>query len=360
MFDALPFDVKPSQDFVQFISEQGNKKDLPNLQLLFNLEKKYPKMFIKVMLNFEDAKSLRETLDENGKPIKISWEEALKKFYKNNKYIGITSENVDIAKVFMGKGLSQDAFERAYRLRQKAKSENIPEHLLGKPLGEPTIFDSIEMIKKQTEQELINGKKLIEDLDDKQFTYEWLNKNDPRNDIIGLFCSGCCTIISNYYGKNIARASVTAPDVQNIVVRDAKGNIVSKGAMYVNKKQGYAVINDFELNDRYKSHETYAGVYDVPETSPDEQEREKIFEAFQRGLRAFIEEYDRQNPNNPLKQINIGMEFNRLKKQVERLKKASSNLDVPREYDFRDAITREQYILYQRPQKQIEDGGLER
>ena len=68
-----------------------------------------------------------------------------------------------------------------------------------------------------------------------------------------------------------------------------------------------------------------------------------IFKAFQRGLRAFIEEYDRQNPKNPLTQINIGMGYNRLKRQVERFKKAN-----------------EQHILYQREQKQIENGGQDR
>ena len=87
---------------------------------------------------------------------------------------------------------------------------------------------------------------------------------------------------------------------------------------------------------------------------------EMIFKAFQRGLRAFIEEYDRQNPKNPLTQINIGMGYNRLKRQVERFKKATSNLTVPSEYSFQDAMTNEQHILYQREQKQIENGGQDR
>ena len=85
-----------------------------------------------------------------------------------------------------------------------------------------------------------------------------------------------------------------------------------------------------------------------------------IFKAFQRGLRAFIEKYDTQNPKNPLTQINIGMGYNRLKRQVERFKKATSNLTVPSEYSFQDAMTNEQHILYQREQKQIENGGQDR
>ena len=84
-----------------------------------------------------------------------------------------------------------------------------------------------------------------------------------------------------------------------------------------------------------------------------------IFEAFQRGLGAFVEEYDRQNPERPLQQINIGMGYNRLKRQVERFKRATSNLTVPAEYRFQDASI-EQYILYQREGEQLDKGGDQR
>ena len=49
-----------------------------------------------------------------------------------------------------------------------------------------------------------------------------------------------------------------------------------------------------------------------------------------------------------------------IERQVERFKKATSNLTVPSEYSFQDAMTNEQYILYQRAQKQIENGGQDR
>lgn len=357
----MQFDVAPNQEFLKFISIQGDKNKVQNLDLILSLERNYPGMFVKVMSNFDEAKSYRETLDDSGKPTKVSWEEALKKFYLSNKYEGVTKENADIAELFGGKGLPQDVFDSANKLRQEAKGASVPEHILGKPLREETILESIERIKKQTEEELINGKQIIEELYDKQFTYEWLSKNDPHNDIMGLFCSCCGTITSQYYGKDIARASIIAPNVQNLVVRNSKGDIISKGTMYLNKDRGYAVINDFELNEKYRHHEeASSGRYSVEETSPEEQDREMIFKAFQRGLRVFIEEYDRQNPKNPLTQINIGMGYNRLKKQVERFKEATSNLTVPSEYSFQDAMTNEQYILYKRVQKQIENGGYGR
>ena len=236
----------------------------------------------------------------------------------------------------------------------------MPEHLLGVHLREDTILESIERIKKQTEYELASGKEIIEELYDEQFTYEWLSKNDPHNGIIGIFCSCCSTIVSQFYGKGIADASIIAPDVQNLVVRNVKGDIISKGTMYLNKEKGYAVINDFELNEKYRNHESSLEKNNLEEVSPEEQDRELIFKAFQRGLKAFIDEYDRQNPKKPLNQINVGMGYNRLKKQVERFKKATSNLAVPFKYNFQDAILNEQYILYQREEKQIENGGHDR
>ena len=358
----MPFETEPNQDFLKFISVKDKDK-FENLELLTSLERNHPGMFIKIMGNFEEAKSFRDCLDEQGKPIKISWEEAFKKYYVSNKYIGITKENSDIAEVFGGKGLSQTVFDKAVELRREAKANNVPEHLLGESLREETIIESIERIKNETEKELVSSKKMIEELYDKQFTYEWLSKNDPRNSIMGLFCNCCGTITSSFYGKHIARASITAEDVQNLVIRNSKGNIISKGTFYLNKKQGYGVINDFELNETYRNHESTSGRYDVSPDSKDEQEREMIFKAFQRGVQAFVEKYDEKNPKNPIKQINIGTGYNRLKRQVEGLKKATNNFSVPSEYHFEDA-SQGQYILYEKSKKsktiEIGNGGYEK
>lgn len=369
----MPLCVKPSQEFLKFISQETVKKQkdrdgniigketrLENLEMILNLEKMYPGMFAKAMNNFDNAKSYRESLDENGMPIKVSWEDALKKFYKSNKYIGVSIENADIAELFERKGISQEAFDEANRLRQKAKKANIPEHILEKPIREETILESINRIKNQTEEELTNGKQMIEELYEKQFTYEWLSKNDPHNSIMGIFVSCCGTITSCYYGKDIAESSIIAPDVQNLVVRDSKGDIISKGTMYVNKAKGYAVINDFEINEKYKNHEGDSGWYEVGAESLEEYDREMIFKAFQRGLKAFVQEYDIENPRNPLTKINVGMGYNRLKRQVTRFKKETSNLTVPSEYQFQDAMDEEQYILYQREEEQIENGEYDR
>lgn len=360
----MPYNVKPNQEFLKFISIQGDKKKFQNLEMLLNLEQNNPGIFASVMANFDAAKAYRETLDANGKPIKLSWEEALKKYFTSYKYVGVTPENIDIAETFGKKGLSQEMFEYATKLRNEAKTKQVPENILDKPIKEETILESIERIKNETSDELINGRQLIEELYEKQFTYEWLSKNDPQNSIMGLLCSCCGTITSSAYGRDIAKSSIIAQDVQNLVIRNPKGEIISKGTMYINKDEGYAVINDFELNEKYRRHEREPGRYNVEKDNPEEQERELIFKAFQRGLNAFITEYDIQNPENTLKQINIGMGYNRLKKQVEQFKEATSNLTVPKEYNFQDATRHVQRILYkkaeQEKEQEIENGGNER
>ena len=130
--------------------------------MVLNLEKNYPGIFANAITNFNDVKEARESLDENGKPKKVSWEEAFVKFYYKNQYKGVTKENEDIAELFSKKGLSQNTFEMAKSLREEGKQNNIPEHILEEPLKEDTILESIEKLKKQTEQELSNGKEIIE------------------------------------------------------------------------------------------------------------------------------------------------------------------------------------------------------
>lgn len=122
------------------------------------------------------------------------------------------------------------------------------------------------------------------------------------------------------------------------------------------------MFNDFELNQKYREHEKYGNGYGGRYAGDDKKEgelseaernqkkeRDLIFAAFQRGITAFVEEYDKQHPDKPLQQINVGMGYNRLKRNVEASPwgKATKLLTAPSEYSFNDAI-KEQYILYKR------------
>lgn len=347
LFDSLPFDIKPNQEFLQFVSKIKNKK-FENLELILQLEEEYPGMFVKSMSNFSELKKYRIGLDEKGMPKKVSWKEALKNFYLENKYVGVTDDNRDIAKIIGSRGLSQNVFDTACSLRREALQNQIPENILNTTIIEETMQDSIERIKEKTIEELEDAQKSLNEIYEKQFTYEWLSKNDPHNSIMGLFCSCCGTITSSAYGGDIARASILAPDVQNIVIRNINEEIIAKGTMYINRKDRYGVINDFEINYKYRKHEKEAGRYSVKKGSKEERDRELIYEAFIRGIKAFVQEYDKENPQNTIKQINIGMGYNRLKQQVERLEKSINKLKVPSKYSFNDAMNNKQYIIYSR------------
>ena len=352
IFDSLPFNLKPNQEFLKFIAQIGEKKNFSNLELLINLNRLHPGMFVKVMSNFDKVKTYRTTLNENGVPIKLSWEDALKRFYYSEKYYGVTNQTQDIAEVFSSKGLSQKVYEMGVELRKKAEKNEVTKHILDKPIKEKSILESIEEVKNQTENILMDSKILIDNLYSKQFTYEMLSKYDPRNAIMGLYASCCGTITSSFYGKDIAKASLIAKDVQNLVVRDSSGEIIAKGTLYVNKDEGYAVFNDFEINQKYREYETDAGRYNTatPAQKQKEHERDLIFDAFMRGIKAFVKEWDISHPDRPIKIVNVGMGYNRLKAQCEKFKKASLNLSVPTEYSFKDAAEH-QRILYDRKEE---------
>ena len=302
--------------------------------------------FERIIKRFDIVKKYRTSLDNQGKPCNVPWREAISKFLKSNQYENITEENKDIALLFSEHGLSQDVFDKASEFRREALKRNIKEHILGKPLKEESIIEKIERIKNSTGEKLANSKQLIEELYEQKFTYEMLNKHDPKNAIIGLYCGCCATLTSTFYGKHIVHASMTENDVQNLVIRDVKGDIIAKAAMYVNSVNGYAVINEFELNEKYKANEYSSGKYTAIDSNQ-EKDRELIFAAFKRGINAFVSEYDREHPKNPIHQVVVGMGYNRLKKQCERYKDVSLALQVPVDYFFQDAAF-EQKVLYER------------
>lgn len=370
LFEELTVFSEPNQDFLEFISSNG----YGNLRMLFILEKDYPGIFAKAISNFDKVKNRRTTIGGDGKNEVISWEKALTEFYKGLVYTGVEEEDKDIAEVFSQKGLKQSVYDKAVKLRQGAIEENIPEHILGEELkeekeevkldakknseAEESIKDSIKRIKRQTAKSLKQSTEILERIYKKRFYYEWLSKRDAHNPIIGLFCDCCATIENTDYGKDISRATIVAPDVQNLVVRNLKDEIIAKAAVYVNSELGYAVINNFELNSGYRQtqiKDPFGGRYSgddklqeakTPKERKEEENRELIFESFMKGIKNFVKRYNELHPNNPIKQVNVGTGYSKLKKQVERFERATQKLTVPANYSFYDAMRYDQYILY--------------
>ena len=254
LFDEkLPTDIEPNLDFINFLTPQG--KENSNLKLLLDMEKDYPGIFALVMKDFDIVKNGRKTIAKNGTPEIISWREAIKKHFLHHIYKGATEENADIAELFGAKGLQQEVFDLAVQLREQAKKNNVPEHILGKELKELSYLEQIRLLKAKTQEELGDSKLVLDKLYKHVFTYEWLNKKNAKNAIIGLYTDCCATIVSVYYGHKGSSHSITSKDLQHLIIRNTEGEIVAKGLVYVNQEHGYAVINDFELNEKYKEHE---------------------------------------------------------------------------------------------------------
>lgn len=342
LFEKLPFNLEPNQNFLNFLMIKGDDKKYNNLQLIINLDEEYPGLFAKMFKDFDIAKSMRTTLDVNGKTKVIPWKDAIVKCYVQNVYENVTAENKDIADLFMHKGLSQNVFDMASEIRSTSAKNKMPANLLEKSLKEETILDSIQYIKNQTNMQLEEIKFMLDGLWEQEFTYELLDKYDPHNAILGVFCDCCANIDGEFYGKQIALASMKESDVQNIVVKDAKGEIIAKGAMYLNKKDGYAIINEFEVNYKYRKHND-----DIFSDTKQAKQKQKIFDAFMRAINAFVKEYDIQNPKNPLKQVNVGLGVNKLAEQCKQYLKCTKKLEVPASYGFLDTLN-DQVVLYKR------------
>ena len=347
--------TKPSTEFLKFITHYENKR-YPNLDMLFEIEREHIGSLPKIMLDFETVKKFRTSISENGTPITIPWKDAINKYLTEKRYFGITDETMDIAREFAKHDIDDQTFEIAQRYRRMQLGTNIPHHILSKPLKEETIVESIERIQAEIEAKLIRGKDCLKEVYKKAFTYEFLDKYDPKNLIIGVYASCCATISGRLYGADIAKHTAISKDVQNIVIRNNNNEIIAKGSMYVAKNPSYAVLNDFELNEKYKIGEygERPGYYLTSPNGPYSQTREKIFKAFLRGIRDFVKEYDRENPNDPIRKVAVGGGMNRLRVFCELFPEANEMLEVPSNYKFIDASD-EQFILYNRNNELINE-----
>ena len=342
----LPFNKQLANDIIKFLSTQGENGIYENLELLLNFESKDKGSFYDILKCFETAKSMRNATQENGKVMAVNWKDVFLKLRMNVKYDNVSDDNSEIAKVFYEKGVKQKDFDDATKLFRIAKSKNIKNNILKKHLNETDLIKEIEKIKKETNKVLNDAANNLQNTFENLFTYEFLDKYDPRNAIIGLYCDCCATINSDFYGSDIVKYSIISRDVQNLVIKDFNNEIVAKAAMYVNRRYGYIVINDFEIAKKFKKNTVKTGYYSN-DTGKTGMARQAIYDAIDRGIKQFVKEYDLEHPNNPIKQVNVGMGFNKLKMQCDKLKISEKLLKVPEDYGFADAED-EQRILYEK------------
>lgn len=268
-----PFD----QGWADFFMSKTNFKDILDLDIENN------GFISRIHNNFSDIREFGISNRGSQRYRKVTVNMCSEYLTKKD-FEGVNETNEDISRE-IGKYIHEQAhFNDASNIRNEYLSmrENnlINDHILGEELKE--ILDDIS---KTMDNLNIVANNL--------FSYEFLSKYDPKNFVLGKYCSCCAHLEGAGYG--IMKASILHPDCQNLIIRDEKGRIVAKSTLYVNRKQGYGLFNNVEINNKYlKNGEVINKIYD------------KYIDA----IDAFATRYNQLNPSNPLKKINVGMKFN--------------------------------------------------
>lgn len=266
-----------------------------------------------------------------------------KEYLEENRYEGITEETRPIADTVSKYLGAQYAFDRSVSIMKEKDEKGTPDHILSIPLKEDLtktsqadpfakIDESSVKIKNLRRQIIANLGQMAQN----EFSYEWLAKNDPDNLILGKYCSCCAHVDGMGYG--IMRASIVDPNVQNLVVRDKNNQIVAKATFFINEKQGYGVFNTIQV-----SHDL------------DRSYREQIYKKYILGVEDFINEYNKEHPNNPLTQVNVGMGLNDLASFIEENHKYADELLKSMNYSkygghgnyYEGDCFRDQYIIWE-------------
>ena len=233
--------------------------------------------------------------------------EKFQNYFDENKFVGINDETREIYKVIAPYFDTQEIFNRAVAIDKERIQKNIPNNILSSHLEEQTAFKTIddyaEKIKK-LQNACLNK---MTDIATKEFSFEWLEKNDPRNLILGKLCTCCAHVDGAGYG--IMRASIIHPNVQNMVIKDKNGTIIAKSTLYINPTEGYGVFNNVEINDNIS-----------------ENDLQFIYEKYILGVDTFAKKYNQEHKDHPLKIINVGMNFNDLASYIQAFNKRSTKL----------------------------------
>ena len=220
-------------------------------------------------------------------------------YFETNAFEGITEETREIADTIKPYFSKQQSFDHAVNIHNEQITNQIPNNILSSHLSEKDVFKNIDDIAKVIQKLQAQTLKNMTDIAENEFTFDWLEKNDPQNFILGKLCSCCSHLEGAGYG--IMHASMAHPNVQSLIIRNEKGEIVAKSTLYVNKKEGYGVCNNVEVNTNIST----------------QQSRSKIYQKFILGITEFAERYNKEHKDKPLKQINVGMSHNDLISEIE-------------------------------------------
>lgn len=201
------------------------------------------------------------------------------KYFTRGIFKGVTDETLPLAKAILRFFSSQKTFENAVEIMREKKEKNIPDRILSKQLKEENVFSKIDDMINYARKESADAVNILIDLAQRRYTYEILDKNDERNFILGKTCSCCAHLEGTGFGG--MRASIVHPDMQNMVINDSSGQEIGKATVYVNRRKGYALFNTLCVSEN------------ITLNNPDDCEY--VYQAFMRGAKAFVEEYNKEN-----------------------------------------------------------------
>ncbi len=257
--------------------------------------------------------------DELSKMLKDFNFQTLQDFAGSSTYKKVDKGNEKLARLVKLANYTQYEFENLQSIFNKSKS--MPEN----------VFDKIDKVNQEInlQEKRVVGKLL--DIVDAEFKFEWLSKKSEYNVVLGDICK-CCARYGSM-GVGIMEAPMLDPRVQNLVVKDKCGDFVGKATVYVNPLSQYAVFNNFVVKDKYNKGE----------------KGQQIYDAFMRGINAFVSEYDKNHPEKPLLDVTVGMKGNKMSEFIKQnLEKSSILLKGGKYRGYEGDGTSEQYILYKR------------
>ncbi len=324
MFDSMEFN-EFNPNFTKFFLDKNN------FEKLLEEERKQSGFIARCYNEFKKIEKAHTSNKGNQRQLLVTVEKC-KDYFIKNKFAGINEETRPIAETIAPYFSRQASFNNAIKINQERMENNTPNHILNNHLKETDLFKTIEDYKKEINDINKDTLSTITELANKKFTFELLSKDSPINFILGKLCSCCAHLEGTGYG--IMRASIVHPDVQNIVIKNNKGEIIAKSTLYINRNERYGVCNNVEVN-----------------INVSEEDKELIYKKYELAVKSFAEKYNEENKDKPLKTITVGMHLNDLNKQIKKHKNKSLELYQAinygtDEHTYLGDSSNEQYIIW--------------
>lgn len=284
-----------NSEWVEFIMNKDN------LQKLFEKENEESGFISRTYNEFNSIKEFARSNRGSQRYRKVTVE-ACEEYFSKVTFAGVDDKTMDISSTISAFTRNQSSFDLAKKIRNEYLENKekglISDHILKSELKEENVFEQIKEEKEKIINDTQETLDKLNDISNEYFTYEFLSKYDPRNFVLGKYC--CCCAHLEGAGASIMKASILHPDCQNLIIKNKEGKIIAKSTLYINRKQGYGVFNNVEVN-----------------TNVREEYKELIYKKYKKAIEDFVRKYNEINEIK-LKQINVGMHLNDLSQIIEK------------------------------------------